>query len=99
MDSMAKARHLREELSLYSSPTRTRYSASYDGYDSIETLLHCLKAWAFHILADSTGKSAIWAAARIPDDSVAVVANMFSIREMNMTDTDNYLGKTFLLLY
>lgn len=51
------------------------------------------EAWAFHILADPTGTSSIWAAARVPDDSVAVVANMFSIRLMDLADRDNFLGR------
>jgi dipeptidase len=49
------------------------------------------EAWIFHILPDPTGRSAIWAARRIPDDSFAVLANMFVIRDLDPTDTDNYL--------
>ena len=48
----------------------------------------------FHMLADPTGTSAIWAARRVPDHHVAVAANMFTIREVNMTDTFNYMGST-----
>ncbi|CAD7968301.1 unnamed protein product [Amoebophrya sp. A25] len=50
------------------------------------------ETWVFHILSDPTGKSAIWAAQRVPDDHFAVVANMFIIREMDLTDSKNFLA-------
>jgi len=56
------------------------------------TFADTTEAWVFHILADDTSKSAIWAAQRVPDGEVAVVANMFTIRTMDLTDTANFLG-------
>eukprot|EP00934_Nitzschia_sp_Nitz4_P004173 Nitzschia sp. Nitz4//scaffold242_size29646//26280//28175//NITZ4_008054-RA/size29646-processed-gene-0.55-mRNA-1//1//CDS//3329543824//4163//frame0 len=47
--------------------------------------------WIFHILPDPTGKSAIWAAQRLPSNAFAVLANMFVIREVDPTDKDNFL--------
>ena len=68
-------------------------SSSFEGGSESLFVIDPNEAWAFHILADATGTSSIWAAARVPDDSVAVVANMFSIREMDLSDPDNFMGR------
>lgn len=49
------------------------------------------EAWAFQILSDPNGTSAIWAAKRVPDTDVTVVANMYTIRVVDPADEDNYI--------
>lgn len=68
-------------------------STSFEGGSESLVVIDPNEGWVFHILADPSGSSAIWVAARIPDDSVAVVANMFSIRDVDLQDTDNFLGR------
>jgi len=50
------------------------------------------EAWIFHISADDTGKSAVWAAQRVPDDHVAVVANGFIIRQLDLSQPDYFMA-------
>jgi len=59
------------------------------------------EAWVFHIsggvpASDSSSKwqgqrGALWAAARVPDDHIAVVANNFIIRVIDPEDKDNFM--------
>jgi dipeptidase len=95
--AMERASTAREAILLMGNLSQTYgfygESTSFEGGSESLFVTDPNEAWAFHILADPTGSSSIWVAARIPDDSVAVVANMFSIREVNLTDTDNFLGR------
>ena len=50
------------------------------------------EAFVFHILSDPSAHSAIWAAQRVPDDHVAVAANMFTIRVIDFYDKSTFLG-------
>lgn len=55
------------------------------------TVADSREAWIFHIIPDHTGTSAIWAAQRVPDDHIALVANQFVIRGVPKDDPDNFM--------
>ncbi|KAA8498559.1 putative dipeptidase [Porphyridium purpureum] len=46
------------------------------------------EAWVMHLACDPSGKSAIWAAQRVPDDHFAIIANQFIIRRINPKSDD-----------
>jgi len=47
--------------------------------------------WIFNVLTGRNNASAIWAAQRIPPDHVLAIGNSFTIRKMNLSDSDNFL--------
>lgn len=73
------------------------YSADWSGGDismgeggeSLQ-VIDTKEAWVFHVTSDDTGTSAVWAAQRVPDGEVSVVANQFIIREID-TKSDDFM--------
>jgi len=93
--AMERCRSSREAVELMGS-FATRYGF-YGPPDSFEGSGESLivgdpdEAWAFQILSDPTGTSAIWAASRLPDTDMTVVANMFTIRDVDPNDRANFI--------
>lgn len=56
------------------------------------TVTDTKEAWMFHVLPDDTGKSAVWAAQRVPDDEMTAVANQFTIQELDLNNKDFFLA-------
>lgn len=54
------------------------------------------EVWMWHVCGDPTGKSAFWAAAKVPDGHVAMSANNFAIREVDCDDHEKYMCSTGL---
>lgn len=73
------------------------YSADWSGGDlsmgeggeSLQ-VVDPMEAWVFHVTSDDTGTSAVWAAQRVPDGEVSVVANQFVIRQID-TSSDDFM--------
>ncbi|EQC30427.1 hypothetical protein SDRG_12001 [Saprolegnia diclina VS20] len=103
--AMERARTAREAIMVmgHLAETYGYYGCSWEGDDvfaeSGETLTvtDTTEAWIFHILPDDTGASAVWAAQRVPDTDIAVVANQFVIRSVDVNDSANYLASSNML--
>ena len=74
------------------------YDEGFYGEDNVEgtgesfIVVDNIETWVFHVLpSDANGSSAVWAAQRVPNGHVTVVPNIFIIREMDLSDTKNYL--------
>eukprot|EP00191_Tetraselmis_sp_GSL018_P004446 CAMPEP_0177621152 /NCGR_PEP_ID=MMETSP0419_2-20121207/27403_1 /TAXON_ID=582737 /ORGANISM="Tetraselmis sp., Strain GSL018" /LENGTH=739 /DNA_ID=CAMNT_0019120991 /DNA_START=548 /DNA_END=2765 /DNA_ORIENTATION=- len=50
------------------------------------------EVWLFHVLTGPGNASAVWAAQRVPDSHVSVMANAMVIRQMDLGDPDNFLA-------
>lgn len=49
------------------------------------------EAWIFNILTGDNNASAIWAAQRVPDDAISVIANSFTIREIDFDNHETFM--------
>lgn len=56
------------------------------------------EVWVFHVLPDDTATSAVWAAQRVPEGHVTVIANQFIIREVPKegSPSDDFLSSSNL---
>mmetsp|Transcript_140125 Transcript_140125/g.364228 ORF Transcript_140125/g.364228 Transcript_140125/m.364228 type:complete len:685 (+) Transcript_140125:58-2112(+) len=55
------------------------------------SVIDSIEAWVFQVSVGAKGKSAAWAAQRVPDGHVAVVANGATIRHIDVHDEDNFM--------
>eukprot|EP01041_Mallomonas_annulata_P004646 gene4647-9217_t len=78
---------LAEKYGLYTSDWTSDDAASEEGGGSLG-IIDTKEAWIFHILSDDSKSSAVWAAQRVPDDHIAVVANQFIIRYIDPNSND-----------
>lgn len=91
---MERASTAREAISIMGDLATAHgfYGAgSFEGEGEALAVSDPEEAWVFHILPDDTGRSAIWAAQRVPDDHFSVVANMYVIRGVDPENEDNFM--------
>lgn len=50
------------------------------------------EVWIFHIMTGPKNSGAIWVARRVPDNHLTVVANAFTIRNIDLNDPLNYMA-------
>jgi len=60
----------------------------YYGWGETLTVADTKEAWVIEMCGDPEGKSALWAAKKVPDGEVFVEANEFRIREIKVNDPD-----------
>lgn len=65
----------------------------YGGGEAL-TIIDTEEAWVFDMIETPDSKSAIWVAQRVPDDEVAVVANQFTIREIDLDNPDYFMASS-----
>ncbi|KDO31870.1 hypothetical protein SPRG_03790 [Saprolegnia parasitica CBS 223.65] len=100
--AMERANTARDAILLMGALAETYgyYGAAYDTPSALLeagealTVIDPNEAWVMHIHPDDTGASAVWAAQRLPHDHIAVVANQFTLRALNLSDPKSFLAST-----
>ena len=63
----------------------------YYGWGENLSIIDGEEAWVFTVVPTPDEPSAVWVAQRVPDDEVAVVPNIITIREIDFDDPDNFM--------
>jgi dipeptidase len=92
---LERARTAREAIRIADELTRTY---GYIDYGECFTFADPRETWHFEILGPGAGKKgAVWAAVRIPDDHAGVSANASRIRQIDLSDPDNFMASANVL--
>ena len=81
-DAISLMGSLAEEYGFYAADWSGGDASKGEGGEAL-TIADEKEAWVFHVLSDDTGKSAVWAAQKVPDGHIAAVANQFIIHKID----------------
>uniref|UniRef100_M4C0D6 Peptidase n=1 Tax=Hyaloperonospora arabidopsidis (strain Emoy2) TaxID=559515 RepID=M4C0D6_HYAAE len=89
-----------ETYGFYSEDSGVMTAPDYG--DSAEALIigdQLGEVWVFHVLTGKDHTGAVWAAQRVQDGHVTVLANGFTIREMDLSQPDWFMASTNVLSF
>mmetsp|Transcript_19548 Transcript_19548/g.34504 ORF Transcript_19548/g.34504 Transcript_19548/m.34504 type:complete len:667 (+) Transcript_19548:57-2057(+) len=79
------------DLGFYSADSGEPSAPAYSGSSECLSIADTKEVWIFNVMTGKDNASAIWAAQQVPPDHVAPIGNAFTIRKMNLSDSQNYL--------
>jgi len=80
------------ENGFFSADSATPENPGYSGSSEALVLADATgELWVWNVMTGRNNASAIWAAQKVPSDHVVAVGNTFTIRKMNLSDSDNFL--------
>jgi len=79
------------EQGFYSADSGPVEAPAYDGSSECLAIADSSpgELWIFNVMTGKNNASAIWAAQRLPADHVTGIGNAFSIRKLNLSDSEN----------
>jgi len=79
------------EQGFYSADSGAPNAPAYGGSSECLSIADAKEVWIFNVLTGRGNASAIWAAQQVPPNHIAPIGNAFTIRKMNLSDSNNFL--------